>query len=90
VFCDNAQAHNCKKVEAYLAEHGDRIHIHYLPKRSPDTNPIERVWWHLHEEITRNHRCKDMKELLELVFAWLGSKKRHQIEGSVYPLSKAG
>jgi hypothetical protein len=25
-----------------------------------------------------------------LVFAWLGSKKRHQIEGSVYPLSKAG
>jgi putative transposase len=90
VFCDNAKAHNCKKVEAYLAEHGDRIQIHYLPKRSPETNPIERVWWHLHEEITRNHRCKDMKDLLELVFAWLESKKRHQIEGSVYPLPKAG
>jgi hypothetical protein len=27
---------------------------------------------------------------LELVFAWLESKKRHQIEGSVYPLPKAG
>ena len=86
VFCDNAKAHACQKVAAYLKEHGERIKIHYLPKRAPETNPIERVWWHLHEEITRNHSCKDMTELLELVFAWLDSKKRYDIEGSVYPL----
>jgi transposase len=27
--------------------------IHYLPKYAPETNPIERLWWHLHEAIPR-------------------------------------
>lgn len=90
VFCDNARAHDCKKVTAYLAEHGDRIQVHYLPKRAPECNPIERIWWHVHDEITRNHTCQGMEELLELVFQWLYHKKRHQIEGSVYPLRKTG
>jgi putative transposase len=90
VLCDNARAHDCKKVTAYLAEHGDRIKVHYLPRRAPECNPIERVWWHLHDEITRNHTCKDMQELLRLVFDWLYSKKRHPIEGSVWPLRKTG
>ena len=26
-----------------------RIDLHLLPKYSPDCNPIERVWWNLHE-----------------------------------------
>jgi putative transposase len=42
--------------------------VHYLPKYSPDTNPIERVWWRLHEAVTRNHRCQTMQELLDLTF----------------------
>ena len=32
---------------------------------------IERVWWHLHETITRNHRCKAMEELTSLAMEWL-------------------
>src|SRR3712207_7345632 len=38
---------------------------------APETNPIERVWWHLHDEVTRNHQCRTMEELLDLVFRWL-------------------
>jgi transposase len=90
VFCDSAKAHKCRKVDRYLEGHGERVRIHYLPKRAPETNPIERVWWHLHDEITRNHRCQTMEELLQLVFAWLASKKHHLVEGSVYPLREAG
>ena len=90
VFCDNAKAHDCKKVRDYVAAHGERVRLHYLPKRAPDANPIERVWWHLHDEITRNHQCATLEELLDLVFAWLDSKKRYKIEGSVYPLQRAG
>ena len=52
-------------------------------------NPIERVWWHWHENITRNHRCKDLGELLDQVFAWLGARNPFEIEGSVYPKAKA-
>lgn len=85
VICDHAKAHDCRKVEAYLAHWGDRVKIHYLPKYAPECNPIERVWWHLHEEITRNHRCPDMEDLLDLVFAWLYDRAPFAIEGSVYP-----
>ncbi len=63
VICDNAAFHTtarCRKVKAYLERWGHRIRIHFLPTYSPDTTPIERVWWHLHEEITRNHRCRSM------------------------------
>ena len=28
------------------------------------------MWWHLHETITRNHRCPTIDELLDQVFAW--------------------
>jgi transposase len=85
VLCDNAKPHDCKAVARYLAEHGDRVVLHYLPKRAPECNPIERVWWHLHEEITRNHSCRSMAELLELVLGWLGERNPFPVEGSVYP-----
>lgn len=70
VICDNARFHDCRAVQAYLAQWGHRIELHYIPKYAPETNPIERVWWHLHETITRNHRCNTLDELLNEVFAW--------------------
>jgi len=70
VICDNARFHDCKAVREYLAKWAHRIELHYLPKYAPETNPIERVWWHLHETITRNHRCRTLDELLDQVFAW--------------------
>jgi transposase len=70
VICDNARFHDCKAVREYLKHWGHRIALHYLPKYAPETNPIERVWWHLHETITRNHRCATLQELLDEVLAW--------------------
>jgi transposase len=70
VICDNAKFHDCRAVRDYLARHRGRIILHYLPKYAPETNPIERVWWHLHETITRNHRCQSMDELKGEVYTW--------------------
>jgi putative transposase len=89
VICDNASCHTSLEVIEYLWEHEGRIEVHLLPAYSPDFNPIERVWWHLHENITRNHRCKGLGELLDQVFAWLGARNPFEIEGSVYPKAKA-
>jgi transposase len=92
VICDNArwhQAAKCKRLAAYLARWGHRIVLHYLPKYAPETNPIERVWWHLHDEITRNHQCHTVEELLDLVFRWLEDRNPFEIEGSVYPEPQA-
>ena len=87
VICDNALFHKperCRKVREYLAQWGDRIVLHFLPTYAPETNPIERVWWHLHEEITRNHRCRNIEERLDLIFDWSATKRRFAIETSVY------
>jgi len=89
VICDNAKFHDCVKVREFLARWGSRIVLHFLPKYAPQTNPIERVWWHLHEEITRNHRCQTIDELVELVFDWFGYKSPFAIESSIYPQAVA-
>jgi putative transposase len=85
VICDNARAHDCQAVREYLGRWGHRIVIHYLPKYAPEANPIERLWWHLHDEITRNHRCRSLEELLHHVFTWLEKGRPFAIETSVYP-----
>ena len=89
MICDNAPFHDCRLVREYLARWGHRITIHFLPKYAPETNPIERVWWHLHEEITRNHRCQSIEELIELTYQWLGFKQRFDLETSIYPQANA-
>lgn len=43
VICDNAVFRDCRAVHGYLAEHSDRIAIHFPPKYAPDLNPIERI-----------------------------------------------
>jgi transposase len=89
VICDNAKPHLAKRVEKYVAKHGGRVVLHYLPTYAPQTNPIERVWWHLHEEVTRNHRCPNMPALLDQVFAWLACGSRFEIETSKYDFQAA-
>ena len=92
VICDNARFHQaakCKHLQEYLKRWGHRVRLHYLPTYAPETNPVERVWWHLHDEITRNHRCQTVTELLDLVFRWLEDGNPFTIEGSVYPVPGA-
>jgi transposase len=92
VICDNARFHTIegsRVVRQYMKEHGERIVLHYLPTRSPQDNPIERVWWHLHEQITRNHQCQSIEELIELTMAWLDERGAFKIEGAMYDRLKA-
>lgn len=84
VICDNAKFHTSAAVRRYLAGHAGRIVLHLLPTRAPETNPIERVWWKLHEAITRNHCCKSMDELLNLAFQWLEERCPVEVEDHVY------
>lgn len=87
VICDNAGTHKpatSKAVQAYLAEWGERVVLHYLPTHAPECNPIERVWWRLHEAVTRNHRCRSMEELLDLTFDWFESRTHFRVGCDVY------
>jgi putative transposase len=87
VVCDNARTHKSERsrlVKQYLEAWGRRVVLHYLPTYAPDCNPIERVWWRLHEAVTRNHRCASMQELLGLTFEWFERRTHFRAQCSVY------
>jgi transposase len=87
VVCDNARTHKPERsraVKEYLAEWGGRVVLHYLPTYAPECNPVERVWWRLHEAVTRNHRCATMEELLQLTFEWFSCRTHFRVRCSVY------
>jgi putative transposase len=84
VICDNARFHDCRAVRACLDRHDGRLVLHYLPKYAPETNPIERIWWHLHETITRNHRCQSLPELLGEVYNWIETQRTYFTQTAYY------
>jgi transposase len=91
VVCDNARFHDCRAVRDCRNRHGGRIVLHFLPKYAPETNPIERVWWHLHETITRNHRCRSLAELVDQSLQWIDAQRVFFCQTAyyydVYPLA---
>lgn len=87
VICDNAKFHHdCWAVWEFCYRYGARVQLHFLPKYAPRLNLVERVWWILHEQITRNHQCRTIEELVDLVMAWLGERQQFQLSDKVYEL----
>ena len=49
---------------------------------------MERVGWHFHETITRNHRCRTLQELLDLSYDWFEQAGGHYFEmRKIFPLA---
>jgi transposase len=83
VILDNYGIHSSQLVQRALTEEfGGRIVLHFLPPYSPKHNRIERLWRELHANVTRNHRCRTLPELLHNVEAFLR-------RASPYPGTKA-
>jgi transposase len=64
---DNYGIHSSRRVQAYLAKHGSLFALHFLPPYSPEHNDIERLWREVHANVTRNHRCKTIDQLMHQV-----------------------
>ncbi len=67
VVLDNYRIHSSKITQQAVAACGGRIVLHFLPPYCPDENKIERLWRDLHSEVTRNHNCRTMNELMDNV-----------------------
>lgn len=74
IILDNYAIHKSAVVQAGLKEIGDKIVLHFLPPYCPEENRIERIWKDLHDNVTRNHRCRTMSELLQTVRRWLDER----------------
>jgi transposase len=68
---DNYIIHKSQETRRYLAQREGFFVLHFLPAYSPEHNRIERLWRDLHGNVTRNHRCRSMAELMKRVRYWL-------------------
>ena len=64
LILDNYGIHSARKTQQLLQQLGGKVVLHFLPPYCPDANRIERVWQDLHANVTRNHKCKTLAELL--------------------------
>jgi len=76
LILDNYKIHDSQRVRLALAKYGDRVQRVFLPPYCPDDNRIERVWKDLHDNVTRNHCCETMHELMREVRVYL--RRRHR------------
>lgn len=74
VILDNYVIHKTQLVADLLAQMGGRIRLHFLPPYCPNDNRIERLWQDLHANVTRNHRCRTIDELLAAALRWLEAR----------------
>lgn len=65
VVMDQAPPHTSRKTKDYIGGQR-RLHVHYLPKYSPDWNPDEKVWNHLKHHELKGHQAKTKEELQTL------------------------
>jgi transposase len=71
VIVDNYGTHDSAWTRWALGCARGRIKLHRLPTYSPKYNKIERVWEDLHANVTRNHTCKTMGQLMRRVYYYL-------------------
>ncbi len=71
LIVDNYSIHSSRVTRAAVEGYGGRIALHFLPPFSPDNNPIEGLWRDLHANVTRNHRCATIDELMKEVRRYL-------------------
>ena len=76
LILDNYGIHDSLQVRLALATVKGRVKLHFLPPYCPDHNRIERVWQDLHANVTRNHRCQTMEELMVQVKVYLGARNK--------------
>lgn len=90
LILDNYTIHSSRRTRTWLAEHGDRFRLHFLPPYCPDDNRIERaVWRELHANVTYNHDCEQIEDLMHEAGVYLRSHNRRATLPTVAESRKA-
>ena len=74
VFLDNARYHHARLVQAWLAQPGRRIRLHFIPPYCPHLNPIGRLWGLMHQNVTHNKSYSTCKAFADAIFGFLREK----------------
>jgi len=76
IILDNYSIHGSQRTRRCLQQLAGRVVLHFLPPCCPDENDIERLWLDLHSNVTRNHRCRTMPQLLREVDCYLARRNQ--------------
>lgn len=66
IILDNYIIHKSRIAQCFLS-HNPKFQLLFQPVYHPWVNHIERLWKQLHDNITRNHRCTTMNQLMKKV-----------------------
>jgi transposase len=80
VILDNYRIHKSKMVQLAVAALRGKIRLHFLPPYCPKANKIERVWKDLHDNVTRNHQCATMEQLMQEADDYLHRRCEHKTQ----------
>jgi transposase len=82
VILDNFKIHDSQATRAAMTGWGGKVVLHFLPPYCPDHNKIERTWKDLHDNVTRNHKCQTMKELMQEVTGYIRQRNRQNVKAT--------
>jgi transposase len=82
VIMDRATCHTSKKTKEFIKSK-KRLHVYYLPAKSPQLNPDEQVWAHLKNHELKSHQETTLKGLKNLTRKKMNkiSKDKNKIKG---------
>jgi transposase len=84
---DNASIHKSKIVKETLARYHPRIHLVFLPTRSPELNLIEVRWLWMHRQAINNSTFENEREIGKGVSEWTSDyNKKHAIKANTISL----
>jgi transposase len=77
VILDNFSIHTSQQTRDWLAEHGAKLRLHFLPPYCPDDNRIERkLWREVHANVTINHDREEIEALCDDVVHYMMAQNR--------------
>ena len=76
LILDNYSIHKSEFTKSTLGNCAGKVRLHFLPPYCPDEDRIERVWLDLHANVTRNHQCTTIDELMKEVRYWLRKENK--------------
>ncbi len=70
LILDNVSIHKSNKVKETLARHYPRIHLVFLPTRSPEINLIEVRWMWMHRQAINSSTFRNEQDIGKAVSYW--------------------
>ena len=89
LILDNVSIHKSNKVKETLARYHPRIHLVFLPTRSPELNLIEVRWLWMHRQAINNSTFENEQDIGKAVSDWTNDyNKKHRFKASTRNLQK--